>query len=91
MSLAIISPVESKAVLPLTDENLTILQATIQRLQGLDVALLLLICNAEHRFQAAEQLRQLGMEEASIFLEPVGRNTAPAIALAALQAVDSAE
>jgi mannose-1-phosphate guanylyltransferase len=45
-----------------------------------------LICNEQHRFLAAEQLRQLDMEHASILLEPVGRNTAPAIALAALQA-----
>ena len=61
------------------------------RLQGLDVGLPRLICNEQHRFLAAEQLRQLGMEQASILLEPVGRNTAPAIALAALQAVQEAE
>ncbi|WP_425484190.1 mannose-1-phosphate guanylyltransferase/mannose-6-phosphate isomerase [Allomesorhizobium camelthorni] len=44
----------------------------------------LLICNEEHRFLAAEQMRLIGREDASILLEPVGRNTAPAIALAAL-------
>jgi len=46
----------------------------------------LVICNEEHRFVAAEQLRQLGTQ-ATILLEPVGRNTAPAIALAAFQAL----
>jgi mannose-1-phosphate guanylyltransferase len=80
-----------KQFLPLADRDLSMLQATIQRLQGLDAALPRLICNEQHRFIAAEQLRQLGMEEAGILLEPVGRNTAPAIALAALQAVAEAE
>lgn len=77
-----------KQFLPLADAEHSMLQATIQRLQGMDVALPRLICNEEHRFLAAEQLRQLGMEEVNILLEPVGRNTAPAIALAALQASD---
>jgi len=75
-----------KQFLPLADAELSMLQATIKRLEGLDTALPRLICNEQHRFLAAEQLRQLGMEQASILLEPVGRNTAPAIALAALQA-----
>ncbi len=67
------------------------LQATILRLQALDIAPPLLICNEEHRFLAAEQLRQLDMEKANILLEPVARNTAPAIALAALQASSGVE
>ncbi|NMZ34885.1 mannose-1-phosphate guanylyltransferase/mannose-6-phosphate isomerase [Pseudomonas proteolytica] len=71
----------------LVDPELTMLQATIQRLDGLEHATPRLICNENHRFLAAEQLRQLGLEEANIILEPVGRNTAPAIALAALQAL----
>lgn len=71
----------------LVDPDLTMLQATIQRLDGLEHATPRLICNENHRFLAAEQLRQLGLEEANIILEPVGRNTAPAIALAALQAL----
>lgn len=75
-----------KQFLPLADTELTMLQATIQRLSGLDVALPRLICNEVHRFIAAEQLRQMGMEQANILLEPIGRNTAPAIALAAFQA-----
>lgn len=76
-----------KQFLALADAQLSMLQATIRRLDGLDIGTPRLICNEQHRFLAAEQLRQLGMEQASILLEPVGRNTAPAIALAALQAV----
>lgn len=79
-----------KQFLQLADAQLSMLQATIQRLQGLAAALPRLICNEQHRFLAAEQLRQLGMEGAPILLEPVGRNTAPAIALAALQALAEA-
>ncbi|MBA4690157.1 MAG: mannose-1-phosphate guanylyltransferase/mannose-6-phosphate isomerase [Pseudomonas sp.] len=78
-----------KQFLPLAGK-LSMLQATIQRLKGVEVAAPWLICNEQHRFLAAEQLRQLGMEQARILLEPVGRNTAPAIALAALQAVTDA-
>lgn len=74
-----------KQFLQLTDEKLSMLQATIDRLEGMETAQPLLICNEEHRFLAAEQLRQMGLDEAGIILEPVGRNTAPAIALAALQ------
>ena len=80
-----------KQFLPLADTDLSMLQATIQRLEGLGAGLPQLICNEQHRFLAAEQLRLLGMEQASILLEPVGRNTAPAIALAALQACAQAE
>ena len=47
----------------------------------------LVICNEEHRFLAAEQLRQINKKSKSIILEPIGRNTAPAIALAALKSV----
>ncbi len=63
----------------------TLLQATLARLG--DVAHLppLLVCNEDSRFLAAEQLRQLGLK-APILLEPAGRNTAPAIALSALEA-----
>src|SRR5690606_29331892 len=69
----------------------SMLQATIQRLDGLDVARPCLICNEQHRFLAAEQLRQLDIEQARVLLEPIGRNTAPAIALAALQALQEAD
>jgi mannose-1-phosphate guanylyltransferase len=71
--------------------NSTMLQETVKRLEGLDHAGPLLICNEEHRFIAAEQLRQIGEDRATILLEPVGRNTAPAIALAALHASRSGD
>lgn len=64
----------------------TLLQQTLSRLDGLDTAAPSIICNEDHRFMVAEQLRQLTVKNASILLEPVGRNTAPAIALAALNA-----
>ncbi len=64
----------------------TMLQNTLGRLQGLTTAAPMLICNEDHRFIAAEQLRQIGQLNHNIILEPVGRNTAPAIALAALAA-----
>ncbi|MGY3082535.1 mannose-1-phosphate guanylyltransferase/mannose-6-phosphate isomerase [Pseudomonas fragi] len=79
-----------KQFLPLAND-LSMLQVTIQRLKGIDSALPLLICNEQHRFLAAEQLRQLNLEQANILLEPVGRNTAPAIALAALQACNESD
>jgi len=61
----------------------TMLQATFKRLDGLDIQSSVTICNEEHRFFVAEQLREID-RLGSIILEPVGRNTAPAIALAAL-------
>ena len=61
----------------------TMLQATIKRLDGLDIQSSVTICNEEHRFFVAEQLREID-KLGSIILEPVGRNTAPAIAIAAL-------
>jgi mannose-1-phosphate guanylyltransferase/mannose-6-phosphate isomerase len=65
----------------------TLLQQTQQRLEGLaGLAPPLLICNEDHRFIVAEQMRQIGVEPAAILLEPVGRNTAPAVAVAALKA-----
>ncbi|EJL8258689.1 mannose-1-phosphate guanylyltransferase/mannose-6-phosphate isomerase [Vibrio cholerae] len=64
----------------------SMLQETIIRLSGLEHQAPLLICNQEHRFIVAEQLRQQRIEHGGIVLEPVGRNTAPAIALAALHA-----
>lgn len=69
----------------------TMLQATIQRLDGIEHAPPCIICNEEHRFLVAEQLRQLELTGASILLEPEGRNTAPAIALAALQATQGGD
>ena len=63
------------------------LQNTVSRLDGLSsVSTPLVIANEEHRFLVAEQFRQIGRKASAIILEPVGRNTAPAVALAALKA-----
>ena len=67
--------------------ELTMLQSTVARLEGLSCANPLVICNEEHRFLVAEQLRAQGKLAGNIILEPVGRNTAPAIALAAFTAL----
>lgn len=64
----------------------TMLQATVQRLEGLEHQRPLVLCHEEHRFLAAEQLRGVGDHQA-LLLEPAGRNTAPSTALAALQAL----
>lgn len=64
----------------------TMLQMTIERLQNLDCLPPIVICNENHRFIVAEQLRQIGQLNHNIILEPVGKNTAPAIALAAFYA-----
>ena len=65
----------------------SMLQETLKRLSGLDIQSSTTICNEEHRFFVAEQLREID-KLGSIILEPVGRNTAPAIALAALTVED---
>ena len=71
-----------------SNENLTLLQRTVKRIsniQGLKDPIL--VCNDEHRFIAAEQMRQISVKPQSILLEPFGKNTAPAITLAALTAI----
>ena len=78
---------------PLSGEgDATLLQQTQQRLQGLDgLESPLLICNEDHRFIVAEQMRQIDVVPSAILLEPLGRNTAPAVTVAALQATASGE
>ena len=76
-----------KQFIALTSQ-LTMLQETVARLNGLSNAAPMVICNEEHRFLVAEQMRQQNLQP-SILLEPVGRNTAPAIALAAIKAIES--
>jgi len=72
-----------KQLLALTGER-TMIQDTAARLSGFPNATApVVVCNEAHRFLVAEQLREMGMPPAAILLEPVGRNTAPAIALAA--------
>ena len=75
-----------KQCLPLTDKEFSLLQNTVKRTNSLDVADPIIVCNEDHRFLIAQQLQNLGVAKSSIILEPVGRNTAPAIALAALEA-----
>ena len=78
-----------KQLLPLVSED-SLLQATIRRVDGLpgaELAAPMVVCNEEYRFVIAEQLRQMG-RPGRIVLEPCGRNTAPALTLAALAAVE---
>nr|WP_067515355.1 mannose-1-phosphate guanylyltransferase/mannose-6-phosphate isomerase [Endozoicomonas ascidiicola] len=76
-----------KQFLPLVNKR-SMLQNTVARLEGfIEFAKPMLIANEEHRFLAAEQFRQMGIEASAIILEPVGRNTAPAVALAAIKAL----
>ena len=71
-----------KQFLALNDEE-TMFQSTVNRLSGLNIRSITTLCNEEHRFFVAEQMRQIG-KVGSIILEPVSRNTAPSLALAAL-------
>jgi len=70
--------------------QLTMLQQTASRLNGLDSGKPVVITNEEHRFLVAEQMRQQNVSS-DIILEPMGRNTAPAIALAAMQLLKNNE
>ncbi len=76
-----------KQFLNLVDDQ-TLLQATLSRLDGVnDLDSSILLCNEEHRFTTAEQLTEMNRELGDIILEPVGKNTAPAVAIAALRAL----
>ncbi len=80
-----------KQLIDIYNEN-TMLQNTILRLEGIEsLGSPIVVCNEEHRFMTAEQLRQIKIDPLAIILEPVGRNTAPAIALAALKAMENKE
>ncbi|MGB5104008.1 MAG: mannose-1-phosphate guanylyltransferase/mannose-6-phosphate isomerase, partial [Steroidobacteraceae bacterium] len=79
-----------KQLLPLVGER-TMLQETAARVAGMtDVGGPIVVCNESHRFMVAEQLLESGDTPQAIVLEPVGRNTAPAVAVAALVALESA-
>src|SRR5690606_12574895 len=81
-----------KQLLALTGED-SLLQATLRRLDGVvgaDSAAPLVVCNEEYRFVVAEQLRLIG-QKGQIVLEPSGRNTAPALTIAALAAQSDGE
>lgn len=75
-----------KQFLPLVGTD-TMLQTTWHRMSALATSAPIVVSNEDHRFMAAEQLREAGCTPSAILLEPVGRNTAPAIAVAALQAI----
>lgn len=79
-----------KQFLSLASEQ-SMLQVTVKRLDGLTDLKPQIICNEAHRFVAAEQMRQIGLEDCDILLEPVARNTAAAITLAALKASSSGQ
>ena len=73
-----------KQLLPLASDH-SLLQDTVGRLTNMpEIAAPIMVCNVEHRFMIAEQMRAIGVAPHAIVLEPVGRNTAPAIAVAAL-------
>lgn len=75
-----------KQFLPLLNDQ-TLFQNTVTRVQTMaDATAPMIICNEEHRFMVAEQLRMLAIRPKAVILEPVGRNTAPAVTIAALQA-----
>jgi mannose-1-phosphate guanylyltransferase/mannose-6-phosphate isomerase len=79
-----------KQLLPLVGRH-TMLQETIRRLAGLEIGAPMVVCNEAHRFLVAEQLRSINCPPRAIVLEPAGRNTAPAIALAAHAALAAEE
>ncbi|MAT51886.1 MAG: mannose-1-phosphate guanylyltransferase/mannose-6-phosphate isomerase [Porticoccaceae bacterium] len=74
-----------KQFLPLTSEK-TLIQNTLLRLNPLGLSDPIVVCNEDHRFIVAEQINQIGIAPDGILLEPHPRNTAPAVALAALYA-----
>jgi len=80
-----------KQLLPLAGRQ-TMLQDTIRRMIGFThekaeiVLTPMIVCNEDHRFLVAEQIKRMGCQDSSIILEPIGRNTAPALTVAALQA-----
>jgi len=80
-----------KQYLPLASDS-TMLQETILRLKGMNnLADPIIICNADHRFLVAEQCKQINIKNPTILLEPIAKNTAPAIAAAAIQSLKDSE
>ena len=74
------------------NDSYTLLQKTFKRLSKIkSVKIPIFITHEDHRFIIAEQIRQVGIKDKSIILEPFGRNTAPAIAIAALEAISKGE
>jgi mannose-1-phosphate guanylyltransferase len=86
-----LSLLHDETMLQKTLHDETMLQKTLSRLDGLGHSDPIVVCNDEHRFIVAEQARQIGIEDLSIILEPFGKNTAPAIAVAAIHAAELAD
>ena len=78
-----------KQFLNLLDDKYTMLQKTYKRIENLDnISRPIIICNEEHRFIVGHQMKEINVEPLEILLEPEGRNTTPAITIAALKALD---
>lgn len=76
-----------KQLIPITGGEYSLFQETVQRLSGIaDSAPPIVVCNESHRFMIAAQMQAVGVGHSAIILEPVGRNTCPAITVAALEA-----
>jgi len=80
-----------KQCLKLTDSLSSLMQQTLLRTNRLDVQSPLVVCNDDHRFLIAQQLQDIGVSDAKVMLEPVGKNTAPAVALAAFEMLQNGE
>ncbi len=77
-----------KQLMPILGGEFSLLQSTVLRLRGIpETAPPIVVCNENHRFMVAAQLQAIGMPPSAIILEPVGRNTAPAAAVAAFEAM----
>lgn len=80
-----------KQLLSLVNES-TMIQDTMNRIRSIDgVTNPIVVCNEEHRFTIAEQMREIGIHPEALILEPMGRNTAPALALSAFQALSAGQ
>ena len=72
------------------EESISFFQKTINRFKNYEsIGNPIVICNEEHRFIVAEQLRKINIKAESILLEPIGKNTAPAITVACLKAIEN--
>ena len=81
-----------KQFISLADGENSLLQNTVLRLDGLETApSTIIVCHEEHRFLVAEQVRQLGLDSVTIIIEPESKGTAPAVALAAFEALKQFE
>ena len=73
----------------LNEDEYTLIQKTCKRIESLEnISRPIIICNEENRFIVRDQMKKINIEPLSILLEPIGRNTAPAITIAALKALE---